>query len=140
MPGREMTTRTVATSRERRPPGSPFVGVVGSARQRQGKTQEQQQQQQQQQQPQQKQKQEVVPASACESCLKLLQCSQKVRRALEDVLRNAKMVFLDDTLHHQMDDERWLRVLRAIGEDKSTYYTRMVPLASIKSAKDGKGL
>ncbi|ORC84172.1 uncharacterized protein TM35_000481330 [Trypanosoma theileri] len=132
MPGREVTIRTVSTSRERRPAGSPFAGLVGSTKQKQGKQQEQQQQQ--------KQKQEVCLAPACESCLKLLQCSQKVRRALEDVLINAKMVFLDDTLHHQMDDERWLRILRAIGEDKTTYYTRMVPIVSIKSATDGKGL
>ncbi|KAG8346695.1 hypothetical protein ERJ75_000460100 [Trypanosoma vivax] len=62
---------------------------------------------------------------ACESCVRQLQCLQAVRQAMENVLANARRVFLDDTLHHQMDDERWIRVLQAIGECKETYYARL---------------
>ncbi|CBH14957.1 uncharacterized protein TEOVI_000364900 [Trypanosoma equiperdum] len=61
----------------------------------------------------------------CESCRELMKCTQDARQALEKVLQNARMIFLDDTLHHQMDDERWLRVLRALGGNKREYFTRI---------------
>ncbi|KEG11516.1 hypothetical protein DQ04_02541050 [Trypanosoma grayi] len=123
MPGREVIPRT-AVDKDRRPAGSPYAASLGPARHRLPK----------QQQPQ----QIVAVEPACECCLRLLHATHRVRQALEDVLVNARMVFLSDTLHHQMGDERWLRALQALGEEKTTYFARTVLLSNIVSTTDCK--
>ncbi|RNF18773.1 hypothetical protein TcG_04907 [Trypanosoma cruzi] len=117
MPGREAVPRTGNANERRRPAGAPYDTALTSSRQK--AIVQKPNQSKQPQEP-------LAVAPACETCLALLQSSQKVRNALETVLTNARIVFLDDTLHHQMDDERWVRVLRAIGQDKSMYYARNV--------------
>ncbi|RNF01699.1 hypothetical protein TraAM80_06822 [Trypanosoma rangeli] len=124
MPGREVPPRTGSAKGRCKPAGSPYGAASASTRQKmviaraaQPKKEERRPLQQ-----------SVAITPACEMCLSLLHYSQKVRNALEAVLENARVVFLDDTLHHQMNDERWVRVLRAIGAEKSTYYTRAVVL------------
>ncbi|RNF22108.1 uncharacterized protein Tco025E_03270 [Trypanosoma conorhini] len=135
MPGREVPPRAVGAKERCRPAGSPYAAATASTRQKTAiprtappKKEERRPLQQ-----------FTAVAPACEMCLGLLHYSQKVRNALEAVLANARVVFLDDTLHHQMDDERWVRVLRAMGADKSTYYTRTVALSkpALSSGREG---
>nr|CCC93271.1 conserved hypothetical protein [Trypanosoma congolense IL3000] len=119
---RLMSAKPPVALTDKRSIGAPYAKAAVSSRQQTGASRHHQLPQTQ------KGKQQADGQShCCDSCRKLMNCTQATRKALEDVLENARKIFLDDTLHHQMDDERWLRVLRALGENKGTYFARNVP-------------